>query len=259
MRIFLLTLFLLFSRHSLCADLCTEIFAKKNQASLSELESDLLQLIQEKPNYLESNPSILNHYFKILDLLNNLSKNYVTFSPEFRNRVSLSFDKKYSVPQVEKDFLLFLQNHLHFLASQSAWVWKKGILEEWTGHSLSGSMLMSIQAVFDSFFTLGTMNDSDPDINYIKDTLLRPDLRSYPWEKTIILLEAWHRDNAVNPTPSHFFKWLEEHPELPTLDFKDLQRLSLALLSNQKKPAIVFCCKSGSPCKQCPHNRRWLK
>lgn len=235
---------------------CSEIFS----APQSSLPASLLK--QGQPLFPQtelSGKSLSELYFLVLETYERASNGKEPLPESFLNSLKEHFTGRYEMPTAASDLKTFYQNALHAYYGRIAWEWKKQTLETLTGTSLSGRELTLAQALMDSFFSFGGMGADTAKSLYVRETLERQEWVGYPWNKALEIFRAWEKSEDAKAGFFGFYRWLERHPELPTLTSAELERLYLAISKTTKNYSYVHCCKSSFACMTCPHNRKWLK
>lgn len=250
------------STHGLASQQCTSIFSTKIDTT-SSLDADSEDLEYRLLHTLSSDvpiesSSLLKHYFLLLDIQQKLQKP-INFSTTLREHLEDLFSSQYNIPQDSKDLHLFIQNRVHYLASRAAWDYKQLLINAISPHKLKGRQSLYAHALIDSYFTLSKMNDLDAHSEYIRRIIEQQPWNHFPWDTALELLDVWEKHILNNPDSTSFYKWYDTLNSPPQIVLKDLQRLLQSVANAEHKQNLVLCCKAAFACKQCPHNRFWLK
>ena len=89
-------------------------------------------------------------------------------------------------------------------------------------------------------------------------------IENRPWQQDpffdlATIIDAWEMSPEMLQGSRGFATWYANQSQLPRIGPALVDRLTRAITTSDKNYASVFCCKSPSACRACPHNRAWLR
>lgn len=244
------------SSYAIGQDQCHKLFI--NQVADLKISNKVIHQAKKLGISIDPKKEVITTYLEILRYFESL-QNKLDLSEELVSLLHHHFEKDYDLPDNQADLVIFYKNAVHSLYARIGLEIKKQELAELLHVEPNAYERLVFYALLDGYSLWNGLGSDLVTANGARQYLLEKPWDTYPFMEAQEILKMWQQSESFRDGFLYFQKWYHKNDDLLRLAPRDLDRLVTAILRSEKLNSTVFCCKSSSACKICPHNRLWLK